>query len=68
MMNVIKNECICNKCAYVNECEYYKYTLEPIIGSLDTSVFDAAFSTKIINVLGKFKCQCFDDKDIKRVI
>lgn len=53
--------CICKKCACVNECEYYKETVEPIINvMIITVLYDDLFTAKIKDVLEEFECEYFE--------
>ncbi len=56
--------CICKKCAFVNECEYYEETVEPITKVVETvPLYSDEFTEKLKNALAEFECEYFENKE-----
>jgi hypothetical protein len=52
--------CICEHCGCVDECEYFKETVEPIIKAVDMTITRDEFISEIIHALSNFKCEYFE--------
>lgn len=53
--------CLCERCAYNTECEYYKETVKPIVNIASPMFGDEdEFVIQIREVLERFKCDYFE--------
>jgi hypothetical protein len=55
--------CICKQCAFINECEYHKETVEPVLNIVeDAFLYSDEFTEKLKNVLAEFECEYFESE------
>lgn len=52
--------CICEHCSCVDECEYFKETVEPIVKAVGMTITQDEFTSEIIHALRDFKCEYFE--------